>query len=136
MLQAIPSGQRDPISAFLTSFYNQTKRSTISLKSLINNIVKAYQLNKFGLTKILEYNEVVDEKILTDIIEKSVEEPTLKQQIRARKYELDSHQKAFKKSDNPSPPNYKKRAIQEHKQVIILYSKEIKRHTKSQLKVI
>ena len=79
MLGVLPELQRKPIQSFLTSYYNQTKRSTISLKSFIANVMKAYQLGKFELSKIVEYVEPVNERVLKDIIEKSIVEPILKE---------------------------------------------------------
>jgi hypothetical protein len=104
MIEGLPDQQKEPIHDFLTSYYNQTKRSTISLKSFINNIAKAYQQGKFNLSKVVKYNEQIDEKKLKEIIEQSIEQPSLKQQIQARKEELKAKE-SFSPASHRAQPN-------------------------------
>ena len=117
MLEALPEVQREPVHTFLASYYNQTKRSTISLKSFINNIIKAYQQGKFGLSKIVDYTELIDENKIKQIIENSVlkseTKPTIKPSTQIRPH-------TSRPVNAPIPKNnYKERA--QIKQPVLYY---------------
>jgi hypothetical protein len=55
MLKHIPIDLRDPIQKFISCLVAQTGRTTLSVKSFISNLIRAYTSNKFGLSKITQY---------------------------------------------------------------------------------
>jgi hypothetical protein len=56
LLDKLSPHQQDAISSFLIAYMKQTRRQTMSLPTFVNNVYKAYTLNKFGLREMIEYH--------------------------------------------------------------------------------
>ncbi len=53
LLSKLKKTQRGPVGEFLIAYVKQTKRQTIQLPSFVNNVYKAYNMNKFGLRQMI-----------------------------------------------------------------------------------
>ena len=54
LLDRLKKEQRESVGKFFIAYIKQTRRQTMSLPTFVDNILKAYRQDRFGLPEMIE----------------------------------------------------------------------------------